>query len=38
MAFGRWLRVVGSRLDAASSVLGQGSLVSAHKPPAAFQA
>ena len=33
MAFGRWLRVVGSRLDAASLVLGQGSLVSAHKPP-----
>ena len=27
MAFGRWLRVAGSRLDAASLVLGQGSLV-----------
>ena len=33
MAFGRWLRVVGSRLDAASLVLGQGSVVGAHKPP-----
>ena len=38
MAFGRWLRVVGSRLDAASLVLGQGSLVGAHKTHAALEA
>ena len=37
MAFGRWPRVVGSRLDAASVVLGQGSLVRAHKPHAALR-
>ena len=32
MAFGRWLRVAGSQLDAASLVLGQGSLITPGTP------